>query len=364
MKKIKFLNALILTITLNFGFFVADATAKNNVENKGKVEEFKTKERKTEEKNIENNKKEYEAKTGENIKKGIEKEKFEKEKNVKEEEKSKENQTNKKQGETENKSEKEDEAKKAEEEKRKEIEKNIKEHEKLEEEQIKKNKKIYKNFKKEDYEVKDFNLEVYWKNGSPYLHYIHKRTKAQIVFILVEEEDLKQNDELMDSMFFKTFCNSDSGLTHFAEHCLANFEDYFKKKYGAHYKFNAFTQYNGFNFVCSSSFPGRDLFFKKCYETLTDEKILDNEDVFKIEKKRIIDEMKMKNEKVSFQKLSRYFVSGGTVENLKKVRFKDVRNFFRKYIHPSNMIITKHVTANRKNIISIKYSRFKCNRSY
>ena len=292
MRKIKILNVLILAITLNFAHFVAGASAKD--ENKQKVIE----------KNVGNNEQE--------------------------------------------------ERYKIEEAKIKEVEKNVKEHEAIEKLEIEKNKRKYKNFKKEDYEVKGFNLEVYWKNGVPYLYYVHKKTKAQIVFILVEEEDLqydfRTHNRIVDSVFFKVFSNDDSGLAHFAEHLLSNFINCFEDKYAKGYVFQASTEPHGLDFLCQSIFPENDLFFSKLYENLADEGILKDKNMFEIEKNRIIDEMQMKNITAVEDKIRRDFLCGGTVEDLKKVKFKDFRRFYEKYIHPSNMIIKKHVKLNKKNI--------------
>ena len=317
MKILKILSSLVLVLALNYNSFAINDVAKDK--NKG-VNEVNVKK---EDKN--KNKKIKEKKDKNNDKKD--------EKNKKDEKKHEE-----------------DKNKKEEEKKKKEEEKNIKEHDKLEKAQIKKNKAKFKNFKKSDFEKDGFTLKIVRKAEVPLFHYIHNKTKAHVVFIPVEKKDI-DGLLLTDRIFFKKFCDDDRGLAHFSEHYLAKFMRPFFEKYG-NAECNCVTSKIGLSMLCSSRMLENDLLFKKFYESLSDSDLFENEEVFKVEKKRIIDEIGLTEQDAGYcdSKINIFYDFAGNKEYIKKVGFKDVKKFYERYIHPSNMCITKHIVFDKNKI--------------
>ena len=214
---------------------------------------------------------------------------------------------------------------------------------------------MFKNFKKENYEVDNYSLEVFKKNNAPILVYTHKKTGAQVYFNLVlDKEKLKQRE---DELVFRAPSKNDKGLVHFGEHCLLSpIANYLMKKLKINYNdLNAKTDLQGLNFISAVGVFGLNEKLEKEYvEKLSKELInpsvfeKDNK-IFEVEKRRILNEMKDKSgtnyENLDSSKsfLIREFKAGGEIPELEKVSLKDFKNFYKKYIHPSNCLLIKNV---------------------
>ena len=241
----------------------------------------------------------------------------------------------------------------------KEIEQNIKENEELQRSQIKENLKMFKNFKKEDYILKDFNLTVYYKSGIPILHYVHKKTKANIVVVAVKNKE--QLEELEDLLLFKAKRNDDRGFVHYCEHILAG-GDYgeLMKKYDGLYKINASTTDEGLSFTTSANFPHYKEYLKAVAKNLISADSLFKKEIFEREKKRIFYELRdvetgdsgdlARNYNFDKHVSNRQYNVAGTPEEAKKIGRQEVIEFYKEKIHPSNMLAVKHLILNVKNV--------------
>ncbi len=345
MKKInmfKFLKALIAVTAINFLSFTATAMEQTNQKQQDKkiVEEKLDKGKKKE-------KQPNDEVKGTKEEKNTEKEqKLEKKEDKKKE---KEKQLGEKNKEAKDK----EEAEKLKEKEKQKIEKNVKDHEQAEEEQIKINERKYKDFNPKDYEVAGYELIVHKKAGVPLLEYVHKNTGAYVVFIPVDKKDFKDQN-LIDNIFYKAFCHDDSGLHHFAEHIFTKCLHKYWKQYHDEYLINAYTSGCGVSVVCSSKLPERELLFKEFFEQMTNKKFLEDKELFEVERKRIIDEIEQKKSKFNgFLGLqdSRFFNHIGEIDGVKNVSINDVKRFYEKYIHPSNMCITKYVVLDKEKIV-------------
>ncbi len=234
-----------------------------------------------------------------------------------------------------------------------EIEKNLESHQKRVENQIKINKETYKNFNKKHYEVEDYDLTVLEKAGVPILIYVHRKTKACVVIIPLEETQMEKI-RLKDFMFFKYFPKDDRGLAHFVEHCLS--ERGFMgiaDKFCVKDELRASTSWSGLKFEIPSKFyKNRDI-YKKFYKSFTQPNFLKDPKIFKIEKERVLDELQSTipyNKDVILGKQSNFFNYGGIVKDVKNVSFDDLEKFYKKYIHPSNYLTIWHMPLNSKGI--------------
>ena len=234
-------------------------------------------------------------------------------------------------------------------------EENIKIDNKKEDEFLEKNKNKYNSFNKEDFENSNYDLIVFWKNNVPILCYIHKITKTIIIFILTDNlENLDIKENLLDEYCFKAFVPDDRGLVHFAEHCIAcNMEDY-KADKGISTDFNAITTEKSLEIIFNGIKSDKD-FVKNLIKELRHPKMLEYDEIFKLEKERILNEQTKNNImeelnnslKKSFEK---FFDYGGNPEEIKKITKEEVKNFFESNIHPSNLLIIKYADLNIKEI--------------
>ena len=146
----------------------------------------------------------------------------------------------------------------------------------LEEYQNKKNKEKYKSFKKEEYGVEGFKLTVYLKFSVPILHYVHEKTKAQFVFIPIENE--YKTVGLLNSVFFKKLCSDGSGIVHISEHCFRKeTEDKYRKLKEKNCElFNVQTTHFGLEFVSSCQIPNYENYLKDLLKNLQDPEVFKN----------------------------------------------------------------------------------------
>ena len=207
-------------------------------------------------------------------------------------------------------------------------------------------------FNENEFKLNGFNLKVLKKGDSYKLHYTHQQTNAQFVF------DLNNKFERYSSIFFGCPPTDDKGKAHALEHLLASVvSQKLLKKYGVvdpkHFNGNA-SEY-GFCFLISNSIFDLELLENILKELKNPKFLRDKEKIFKKEihnnyKKdskagRMYHEM-LNNEtakdfkKIDHRKLNdvRFYNHGGKSEEILKINFKEMEDFFKTYIHPSNML--------------------------
>ena len=231
----------------------------------------------------------------------------------------------------------------------------LKKNSSLNEQMQQKVKQIFKNFKKENFEVENYNLEVFKKGEAFILVYKHKKTGAQVFFSLVlNKEALKQR---IDELIFKAPTKDDKGLIHFLEHCIANpFIEYYNKKLQANAQdLNALTTTKCLSFVSRVGMFGLNEklekeYVKKLTKELINPAVFEKDsEIFEVEKKRILNEIKDKkgvsceNNEEEFMESNREFKAVGEIFEVEKAKFKDLKKFYEKYIHPSNCLLIKSV---------------------
>lgn len=229
---------------------------------------------------------------------------------------------------------------------------NMKAYEKNDKEMEKENFKTYKNLNIKKFEHPDYNLKAYRKNGVIYLVYEHKITKTKIVIIPIKNlKNYKVKDGFFtkDNYYFRAFVPDDSGLVHFAEHCfVTDILDYeANKDKNIRAGFNATTKPFGLIILLTERNAKFD-FTEKLIKELGNPKLLKNDALYERERGRIIYEMtefeKEKELYDSYKKSSeKEFNIGGDTKELAKMSKERVRDFFKNTLHPSNLLITKHV---------------------
>ncbi len=231
-------------------------------------------------------------------------------------------------------------------------------------------KEIFKNFRIEDYEIKGFKLTVYFKNGVPILYYEHIKTGAKIIIIPINNlnPNYVNSNAITDDYIFKAFKPDDSGLVHYLEHCVASDMLKIAREKDVRFScFNACTEKDNLFFAVQSNCSD-DSVINSLIKNLRDPAMLKKENIFKIEKSRIINEMEYNellfktNEKNSIDDpLYGKFNSGGTPEELKKISSDEVIKYFKQIMHPSNLLVTKYLNLNPSNVkkyINFLYEKY------
>ncbi len=240
-----------------------------------------------------------------------------------------------------------------------EIENNVKENERLREKIIKKNNELYGDFDESKYSMEGYSLTVYWKLGIPILHYVHEKTKANIIIVPVKNKE--QLKCLNDSIFFRARVNDDKGFVHYCEHLLSD-GDYLKliKKYSGIYGVNASTKREGLEFRVRSDFPYYVDFLKAVTKNLKSSEFLSKKEIFDREKKRIYYELKdietgqigdmIRNDDFDEFVSNRQYTPIGFATEAKKISRQEVVKFVKDEIHPSNMCAVKYAILNVKKV--------------
>ncbi len=206
---------------------------------------------------------------------------------------------------------------------------------KTKEDNIKKSKKFY---------VAGFNLKIYKKGEGFILVYEHNITKAKIIFNLIKKNEMN-DDKVVDSYLFKVFDPSDSGIVHICEHCFFNSSDIreiIDTQSGDTF-FKATTDSFSAAIVISSRSNTKE--FMECMLSyLKNPLALKDEEIFEVEKRRVRNEIldiQHKNKTTNLNK--REYIPGGVPEEISKVTFENFKKFYRKHIHPSNMVVFKNI---------------------
>ncbi len=212
----------------------------------------------------------------------------------------------------------------------------------------------YFDFNVKPFEMQGFSLKAYKKGDAIKLHYVHKATGAQFVFDLADKQNSKYN-----TIFFGCPAEDDMGRSHALEHLLASpvFE-VLLNKYGrlSDKQFNGQANEFGFHFIFSQDVFGSDLeVLKSIFDELNNPTFLrDNNALFNKEiYSRYGDDVagRMYNEVLTNKTSSddndsrelrylRKFDYGGVPEEVLKITTDDMKNYFNKYIHPSNMLVS------------------------
>ncbi len=236
--------------------------------------------------------------------------------------------------------------------------KNIKEtkntRSKLEKEILENNIKTFKNFKKEDYEIKGFNLTVFFKNGVPILYYEHIKTKAKIVIILADTTPKYStfNFPIASFNFNISTENNKQYLANFIENAIIsnfNYKDFKNKKFKGCFDVYVNKSNLNINFNVTkkekNTFKEDEIFLKKLFLYLRDPKIFKDKKTFNLEKKRTLNYIKNHTETSDALELNTKLKDA---ENLTKY---EIFNFYKERIHPSNLLVTRHESF--KNIKKI-----------
>lgn len=221
-----------------------------------------------------------------------------------------------------------------------------------------------KNLNEDEFKLNGFDLKVLKKGDFYKLHYTHFKTNAQFVF------DLNNGYEQFSSIFFGCPPTDNKGKGHALEHLLASvIIKKLLKKYNSvgpkHFNGNA-NEY-GFWFLINNSVFDFDL-LENILKELKDPKFLrDKEKTFKrevhnknkndVKMGRMFHEM-LNNETVTdFKKMDfrnlddvRFYNYGGKSEEILKISFKEMEEFFKTYIHPSNMLVSFSCLNDSKQI--------------
>ncbi len=213
----------------------------------------------------------------------------------------------------------------------------------------KSNAEIFKNFNENNFKVEGFNLTVYFKNDAPILYYEHIKTKAKIVVIPTEETNL------IDTFNFNLFVPNEKGLSNFTEKAIiSNFKRKDLKIDGKFRKFSPIVHLNRFNPILDISYwnnQNEKEFLKEFLSGLKNPKMLKDERVFNLEKKRILNEITHEEETSAKEKTGSFNILGKSSE-IKKVTKKEFEEFFKSRVHPSNLFVTKHLSL--KNPLKVK----------
>ncbi len=234
-------------------------------------------------------------------------------------------------------------------------EENIEIDNKKENEFLEKNKDKYKDLNEKDLQNPYYDLIIFRKNGVPILLYIDKITKAKIVIILTDNlENLAIKENLLDEYCFRAFIPDDRGLVHFAEHCIAcNMID-FKAGNEISADFNAKTKNNSLEIIFNGRKCGKD-YIKNLFKELTHPEMLEDDELYKIEQKRIFNEQtkirkELELDDSSKKTAEKYYNAGGDPEKTKKITKEEVKRFYENFIHPSNLLAIIYRDLNIKEI--------------
>ncbi len=229
----------------------------------------------------------------------------------------------------------------------------------LQQNEAKKEEKIVKDFKLKDYEHKDFNVKVFSKGEHKYLEYTHKKTKAKVVFSLFNNQ--KDYDEDVSEPVNILFRYDPSKYKDAWEiaHCLEHLLCVEKEGERNTDKINnAVTTFNSISFYSNKIIPSLD-FLENLLKIFKDPPCFkDNKKLFRQE---VFDRVKVGDKKfdvgrVFFELLS----TSGTdisrhnpffydiidnkrkwnddVENVRKMTIEKIKEFYKKFIHPSNSL--------------------------
>ncbi len=207
----------------------------------------------------------------------------------------------------------------------------------------------FKKYDEKDFKVKGFTHKIYYRKSLPILVYEHKKTKAKIIFQLFNDEITK---ECIDKYFFRVFDPSDRGLVHVAEHCLSSWQDINKlqddniektSNSQIHYE----TTRNGIVLSIPNSMHTKDV-LKFVLKSISHPPVLDNKELFEIEKKRVINEQ-MNMPSYAMQTIVEDFgiqqyYYGGLPDQVQNIKYDEVKDLFKNYIHPSNMVVSKYIS--------------------
>ncbi len=146
---------------------------------------------------------------------------------------------------------------------------------------------------------------------------------------------------------------------HYLEHCVVG-DELVKiafEKNNKLLKFNAETLKDALQIIYNPMYANK-LFIKKLIKELKSPEMLKNENIFKIEKSRILNEAEKNqldniNDEIKelfYYNFSEKFNRYGIPEELKKISPDEVKKYFKQIIHPSNLLVTKYLDLNPKEV--------------
>ena len=223
----------------------------------------------------------------------------------------------------------------------------------------KKEEKIVKEFKLKDYEHKDFNVKVFSKGEHKYLEYTHKKTKAKVVFSLFNnQKDYHEDVTKPVSVLFRFDPSKNKDVRNIA-HCLEHLLCGEKEgEFNTEKINNASTGFNYINFYSNKIIPSLN-YLELLLRLFKDPPFLkDNKKLFKQE---VFDRVKVGDKKfnvgrVYFEIMSKsgedlsmpvpYLydvidnkrIWGTDIENVEKMTIEKIKEFYKKFIHPSNSL--------------------------
>ena len=214
---------------------------------------------------------------------------------------------------------------------------------------------ILENFNKyseNDYKVDGFSLKIYKKNGFPYLEYIHDKTKAKILFVLI---DFNIHNYFFneDIYYFKAFSADDYGMVNFLQSCLleALEIDFERFKISKENYFKSFATKNGLEIYISPDDNNQKL-IEKIFKNFKSPYALQNAEFFEVVKRAVINKVSSLGNKTKPNNLrlsTRLYDILGYAEDIEKLTMNDVKKFYEAYIHPSNLFIIKNISVDEVN---------------
>ncbi len=227
----------------------------------------------------------------------------------------------------------------------------------IKQEEIQKsNAEAYGDFDENKFKVEGFNLTVYFKNGAPIILYEHIKTKAKIVVIPLDTIKKSEKNNLKDTFNFNLFVPNEKGFSNFTEKAIiSNFKRKDLKVDGKFYNLFPKIHLNRFSPILKISYDNdqknEKKFLKELLLGLKNPKMLKDENVFNLEKKRILNERKYEEENLTEEKTASFNILGVSNE-IKKVTKKEFEEFFKNRVHPSNLLVTKYFSL--KNPLKVK----------
>ena len=245
--------------------------------------------------------------------------------------------------------------------------------ENLQQKETKKEKKIVKEFKLKDYEHKDFDVKVFIKAQHKYLEYTHKKTKAKVVVSLFKnQKDFERDEHSPISILFRYApCEENFIKAHSLEHLLATTQLF--DNYAINLRGMAETYENK---ICFTKYKGDSVLesLKELISQFKDPTFL--KDKGKLFRQEVYSNAKVGEKKFSlgrvyFESLEKHGhdkifknhmddiidnkrgIDGANLKIIKSMTIEKIKEFFKKYIHPSNSLTTIEILSNHEDVKEI-----------
>ncbi len=199
----------------------------------------------------------------------------------------------------------------------------------------------------QDFKVEGFSLNIYKKDGFPFLEYVHDKTKARIMFVLANT-NYDKNSFTKDKYLFRAFSANDYGLVNFLKSCL--FQD-LKMDFNRFYKKDPKSYFDVWLYdvkgleIIISPIENDQQFMENMFQKIKSPVAFQKPEFFEVVKRAVINEVSNLGNKTKKDDFGRStYPILGFADEIEKITMNDVKKFYDDYIHPSNFFVTKTIS--------------------